>query len=69
MHTSNGKPVAILSAVSEDNLEKSFATARRARAVAVVEKLQSSSVEAGRDALSLEEINAEVKSVWKAKRK
>lgn len=67
--TSNGKPVAILSAVSEDNLEESFAAVRRARAVAAVEKIQSRSVETGTDKLSLEEIHDEVKAVRKARRK
>ena len=38
--TSNGKPMAILSAVSEGELEQSLAAIRRARAVAAVEKMQ-----------------------------
>ena len=67
--TSNGKPVAILSAVSEDNLEESFAAVRRARAVAAVEKIQSHSVATGTDQLSMEEINSEVKAARKARRK
>ena len=67
--TSNGKPVAILSAVSEDNLEESLVAMRRARAVAAVEKLQTESVARGKDKLSGEEIQDEVKAVRKARRK
>lgn len=67
--TSNGKPVAILSAVSEDNLEESLVAMRRARAVTAVEKIQSRSVETGKDKLSIEEIQDEVRAVRKARRK
>ncbi|MDT3776684.1 type II toxin-antitoxin system Phd/YefM family antitoxin [Nitrospira sp. MA-1] len=66
---SNGKPVAILSAVSEDNPEESFSAVRRASAVAAVEKVQSHSIETGTDKLSLEDITTEVKAVRTAKRK
>jgi antitoxin (DNA-binding transcriptional repressor) of toxin-antitoxin stability system len=51
--TSNGKPIAILSAVSEDTLEGSLVALRQARAIAAVEALQSHSAAAGTDKLSL----------------
>lgn len=63
--TSNGKPIAILSAVSEETLEESLAAVRRARAVAAVEKVQRQSVQAGRDTLSSTEIAAEIRAVRK----
>jgi antitoxin (DNA-binding transcriptional repressor) of toxin-antitoxin stability system len=65
--TSNGKPIAILSAVSEETLEESLAAVRRARAVAAVEKLQRQSVQAGKDKLSHTEISAEIRTVRKAR--
>lgn len=65
--TSNGKPIAILSAVSEETLEESLAAVRRARAVAAVEKLQRQSVQAGTDKLSSAEIAAEIRAVRKAR--
>lgn len=65
--TSNGKPIAILSAVSEETLEESLAAVRRARAVAAVEKLQRRSVQAGTDKLSPAEIAAEIRAVRKAR--
>ncbi|MER3423224.1 MAG: prevent-host-death protein [Nitrospiraceae bacterium] len=67
--TSNGKPIAILSAVSEDTVESSLVALRRARAIAAVEALQSQSVAAGNDKLSLEEINAEIAATRKARRR
>jgi antitoxin (DNA-binding transcriptional repressor) of toxin-antitoxin stability system len=65
--TSNGKPIAILSAVSEDTLEESLAAVRRARAVAAVEKLQRQSVQAGTDKISSADITAEIRAVRKAR--
>lgn len=67
--TSNGKPVAILSAVTERNLEESLVAVRRARAIAAVEKVQSQSLVAGKNRLSLDEINAEIRSVRKARKR
>ncbi len=67
--TSNGKPIAILSAVSEETLEESLAAVRKARAVAAVEKIQSRSAAAGRDKLSLDEINAEIRAARKTRRR
>lgn len=64
--TSNGKPIAILSAVSEETLEESLAAVRRARAVAAVEKLQRRSVQAGTDRLSHAEIAAEIRAARKS---
>jgi len=64
--TSNGKPIAILSAVSEENLEESLAAVRRARAVAAVEKIQRQSVQAGTDKFSPSEITTEIRAVRKA---
>jgi antitoxin (DNA-binding transcriptional repressor) of toxin-antitoxin stability system len=65
--TSNGKPIAILSAVSEDTLEESLVAVRRARAVAAVEKMQRQSVQARTDKLSSRDIAAEIKMVRKAR--
>ncbi|MGH9427548.1 MAG: type II toxin-antitoxin system Phd/YefM family antitoxin [Terriglobia bacterium] len=65
--TSNGKPIAILSAISEENLEESLAAVRRARAVAAVEKLQRQSVQVGADKLAPADIAAEIRAVRKAR--
>ncbi|MBS3956269.1 MAG: type II toxin-antitoxin system Phd/YefM family antitoxin [Clostridiales bacterium] len=65
--TSNGRPVAILAAVNESNLEESLAAFRQARAVDAVAAMQRRSVARGTDALSQAEIDAEVAAVRKAR--
>lgn len=67
--TSNGKPIAILSSVSEDSLEESLARMRQGRAVTAVEKMQSRSLREGKDKLSLAEINQEIRAVRKSRRR
>lgn len=67
--TSNGKPIAILSAVSEENLERALMALRQARAIGAVERMQSASIAAGNDRLTLEEIDAEIATVRKARRR
>jgi len=61
--TSNGRPIAILAAVNEANLEESLSAFRTARAVEAVASLQRRSVEQGADRITLDEIDAEIKAV------
>jgi len=61
--TSNGRPIAILAAVNEANLEESLSAFRKARAVEAVASLQRRSVEQGADRITLDEIDAEIKAV------
>ncbi|MCM2264638.1 MAG: type II toxin-antitoxin system Phd/YefM family antitoxin [Desulfuromonadales bacterium] len=61
--TSNGRPIAILAAINEANLEESLSAFRTARAVEATAYLQRRSVEQGTDRITLDEINAEIKSV------
>ncbi|PKQ29979.1 MAG: prevent-host-death protein [Actinobacteria bacterium HGW-Actinobacteria-10] len=66
--TSNGRPVAILAAINESNLEESLAAFRRARAIDAVASLQRQSVaEVG--ALSRDDIETEIAVVRKARRR
>ena len=58
--TSNGKPIAILYATSEETLEESLAAFRRARAIGAVSSLQRKSAERGLDKLTSEEIEEEI---------
>lgn len=67
--TSNGKPIAILSSVSEEMREESLPAVRRARAVAAVETMQRQSVQAGTDHLPLTDIAAEIKAARKTRRR
>ena len=58
--TSNGKPIALLSATSDDTLEESLSAMRRARAQAAVTAMQQASQKAGTDRMSPQEIEAEI---------
>ncbi|MBN2108908.1 MAG: type II toxin-antitoxin system prevent-host-death family antitoxin [Deltaproteobacteria bacterium] len=61
--TSNGKPIAVLSAVSETNLEETLMAIRRSVAVVPVNSMQDQSVRSGLDKLPLKEINEAIATV------
>jgi len=61
--TSNGRPVAILAAVNESNIEESLSAFRQARAIEAVASLQRRSMEQGTDNISMDEIDAEIRAV------
>ncbi|MEJ2589545.1 MAG: type II toxin-antitoxin system Phd/YefM family antitoxin [Deltaproteobacteria bacterium] len=61
--TSNGRPIAILSSVNENNLEQVLSAFRQARAIEAVTSIQYESVCKGKDKITLEEINNEIKIV------
>ena len=63
--TSNGRPIAILAAINESNLEESLAAFRQARAVEAVASLQRRSADQGTNKITMDEIDAEIKSVRK----
>lgn len=61
--TSNGKPVAVLSDIEENNLEEYLRALRRVRATIVVNKIQARSQQQGLDKISEAETEAEIKAV------
>lgn len=61
--TSNGRPIAILAAINEANLEESLAAFRQARAIEAVATLQRRSAEQGTDRLTMDEIDNEIRAV------
>ena len=63
--TSNGRPIAILAAISESNLEESLAAFRQARAVEAVASIQRRSADKRTDKITMEEIDEEIKAVRK----
>lgn len=65
--TNNGRPVAILAAVGESNVEESLAAFRRARAVDAVASMQGRSVARGARKLTEAEIEAEIAASRKAR--
>ena len=58
--TSNGKPIALLSATSGAFLEESLGAVRRARAQAAATAMQQASRKAGTDRMSIDDINVEI---------
>ncbi|MFP4443272.1 MAG: type II toxin-antitoxin system Phd/YefM family antitoxin [Spirochaetia bacterium] len=64
--TNNGKPIALLTPVSDTNLEETLSTIRRSRAINAVKSLQQISVKNKNYELSNEEIEAEIKAARKS---
>jgi len=67
--TSNGKPIALLSAVSEDTLEKTLRMIRRSRALMALEEMQKKSLASGLDKMTDVEIEAGIRAIRKNRRK
>jgi len=61
--TNNGRPVAILSALTDENFEESLAAIRQVRTSEAVSTLQRESVRRGVNNLSPEDINEEIAAV------
>jgi antitoxin (DNA-binding transcriptional repressor) of toxin-antitoxin stability system len=66
--TSNGKPVGILLATTEETLEHSLAAARRGQALQALMESQLEAVKDGRSKMSLQDINAEIRAVRRTRR-
>ena len=67
--TNNGRPVAILSSISDENFEASISSIRRARAIEAVTALQKESVRQKTNEISLKEIDKEIHSVRQSRKK
>lgn len=66
--TSNGKPFAIVTLTSEESVEKNLSMMRRIRAENAMASMQKQSMALGNDNLSIDEINAEINAVRKARK-
>ena len=58
--TSNGRPVAVIADVREDNVEETISALRRARAQAAVSRLRQAAAAGGLDGMSDADIEAEI---------
>ena len=67
--TSNGKPIALLSAVNEETLEKTMRMMRRSRALMALEEMQKKSLASGLDKMTDVEIEARIRAIRKTRRK
>ena len=63
--TNNGKPIAMLTPVSDTNLEETVSSVRKARAINAVKQMQQSSLKRGLSDLSIEAIDNEISKARK----
>ncbi len=61
--TNNGRPVAIIAEVAEEDVEATLAALRRARAQAAVSRMRASAQEQNLDKLAAEDVDAEIAAV------
>ncbi len=66
--TANGKPIAIMVGIRDEDLEQTAHLLRQARAQLALSRIHREAARRGLDKLSLAEINAEIRAV-RAKRK
>ena len=67
--TSNGKPIALLSGVTEETLEKTVRSIRRSRALIALEEMQKKSMELGLDKWTDSQIESEIRAVRKSRKR
>ncbi|MFB0521356.1 MAG: type II toxin-antitoxin system Phd/YefM family antitoxin [Desulfatiglandales bacterium] len=67
--TSNGRPIAILTGVNQENFEQILRDLRRARALRAVEEMQRASVLAGLDKMADKEIDTEIREARRARKR
>lgn len=65
--TSNGKPIALLTGVSDINFDETLKALRRAKAELAVSKMRKASVKKGLPRLTPEEIETEILAARKAR--
>ena len=58
--TNNGRPIALLTPLSDENLEDSLKAVRQARAINAVKNLQSESIKNGGNRITEEDIVQEI---------
>ena len=65
--TNNGKPIALLTPLSDDNLEETLRAVRKARAVSAVRAMQEISIKNGNSELEYAAIEKEIHKSRKKK--
>jgi prevent-host-death family protein len=66
--TSNGRPVAVLAGIGENDVEETVVALRRARAQAAISRMRRAAAERGLDSLSEAEIESEIAQVRRQRR-
>ena len=63
--TNNGRPIALLTPLSDTSLEETLKAVRKARAINAVQKMQEISINKGNTELTDQEIEKEIKETRK----
>ena len=66
--TNNGKPIALLTPLTDETLEDTVSAVRKAKAINAMKKMQEVSVLLGNDKMTFEEIDTIIKDVRKNKK-
>ncbi len=67
--TNNGKPIALLTPLSDADMEDTVTAVRRARAITALKKIRSSSLKKGLSGMTVEVINKEIQEYRKSKKR
>lgn len=67
--TLNGRPVALLTSLTDDNLNDTIKNIRKAKAMATVSAMQLKSAQSGNSKIALDEINREIAEVRRERQK
>jgi antitoxin (DNA-binding transcriptional repressor) of toxin-antitoxin stability system len=67
--TNNGKPIALLTPLSDKTLENTLSAIRQARAISAVKIIQQESLKKGMEKTTMEEIDEEIKRIRKQSKK
>jgi antitoxin (DNA-binding transcriptional repressor) of toxin-antitoxin stability system len=67
--TSNGRPLALITAVEEDDLENEIKAISRAKAALALERTRAAARERGQDGLGMEAIDATIRQIRQARNK
>ncbi|GHV87498.1 hypothetical protein AGMMS50255_7940 [Spirochaetia bacterium] len=61
--TNNGKPIALLTPISDKTLENTLSSIRKAKAINAVKLIQQESIVKGMDKITMDEIDEEIKRI------
>jgi antitoxin (DNA-binding transcriptional repressor) of toxin-antitoxin stability system len=67
--TNNGKPIALLTPLSDTDMEDTVTAVRRARAITALKKIRASSLKKGLSEMTMDEIGKEIQDYRKSKKR
>ena len=67
--TNNGKPIALLTPISDTDMEDTLTAVRRARAATALKKIRSAAIKNGVSNMTMDDINTEIREYRKTKKR